>query len=129
MFYKFQCLVSCLIYLIGRWAIVKDEGVYKRMLTYLGINTIGVSRDAHLRSLKLLKAVLGEERGSEGSIFEFAFRTMRERWHKLNELVSFSDRFSLQQTRPEYCNYFGKIRDPSPGDRDSKLPPFNFSIF
>ncbi|XP_010915068.1 tryptophan aminotransferase-related protein 3 [Elaeis guineensis] len=96
------------------WAIVKDEGVYKRMLTYLGINTMGVSRDTQLRSLKLLKAVLGEERGAAGSIFEFAFRTMRERWHKLNKLVSSSDRFSLQQTRPEYCNYFGKIRDPSP---------------
>ncbi|XP_026661481.2 tryptophan aminotransferase-related protein 4-like [Phoenix dactylifera] len=96
------------------WAIVKDEGVYRRMLSYLGINTMGVSRDTHLRSLKLLKAMLAEERGAAGSIFGFAFSTMRERWHKLNKLVSSSDRFSLQQMRPEYCSYFGKIRDPSP---------------
>ncbi|RYR55977.1 hypothetical protein Ahy_A05g021795 isoform A [Arachis hypogaea] len=43
------------------WAIVKDEGVYKKMEEYIQINTMGVSREAQLRALKLLNVCEREE--------------------------------------------------------------------
>ncbi|KAJ6399139.1 hypothetical protein OIU77_019815 [Salix suchowensis] len=93
------------------WAIVKDEAIYQRMSTYLALNTMGVSRDSQLRSLKLLKAVLA---GGGRDIFEFGHETMKKRWEKLNKVISMSKRFSLQKLAPKYCTYFQKISGVSP---------------
>lgn len=95
------------------WAVIKDEGVYERTANYLSLNTMGVSRDTHLRVLKLIKVMIAEK-GGKGDIFEFGYRTLKARWSKLNDLVSSSSRFSLQQHSARYCNYFRTIRDPSP---------------
>ncbi|URD99336.1 tryptophan aminotransferase-related protein 4-like [Musa troglodytarum] len=103
----------------SRWAVIKDEGVYERTTNYLSLNTMGVSRDTHLRALKLIKVMIAEK-GGEGDIFEFGYRTLKARWSKLHELVSSSSRFSLQQHSAQYCNYFGAIRDPSPGNAPSR---------
>ncbi|KAJ6685195.1 TRYPTOPHAN AMINOTRANSFERASE-RELATED PROTEIN 3 [Salix purpurea] len=93
------------------WAIIKDKVIYQRMVTYIGLNTMGVSRDSQLRALKLIKVVLAT--GGRG-IFEFGHETMRKRWEKMNKLISTSKRFSLQKLMPKYCNYFQKIRGASP---------------
>ncbi|KAG6784009.1 hypothetical protein POTOM_009691 [Populus tomentosa] len=93
------------------WAIIKDKDIYQRMLTYLTLNTLGVSRDSQLRALKLLKVVLATG-GRE--IFEFGHETMRKRWEKLNKVISTSKRFSLQKIMPRYCTYFQQIRGASP---------------
>uniref|UniRef100_A0A1D1Z982 Tryptophan aminotransferase-related protein 4 n=1 Tax=Anthurium amnicola TaxID=1678845 RepID=A0A1D1Z982_9ARAE len=97
------------------WAIVKDESIYRRMYRYLELNTMGVSRDTQLRILTIVKAIVaGMRRGGGDNIFLFGPRVMQERWRKVNELVSASRRFSLQQLVPRYCTYFDSIRDPSP---------------
>lgn len=83
------------------------------MIEYTGLNTMGVSRDAQLRALKLLKVVL-EGRGRE--MFKFGYETMRDRWEKLRETLSISKRFSLQKIEPQHCNFFQKAREPSPGN-------------
>ncbi|CAK7346733.1 unnamed protein product [Dovyalis caffra] len=93
------------------WAIIKDEVIYQRMLTFLQLNTMGVSRDTQLRTLKLLKVVLA---GGGRDLFEFGHETMRKRWEKLNKVISMSKRFSLQKIAPKYCIYFQKIRGVSP---------------
>ncbi|RZC92368.1 hypothetical protein C5167_003975 [Papaver somniferum] len=54
---------------------------------------MGVSRDAQLRALELLKVLLGD--GKE--FFEFGHRTTRSRWESLNKVISESKRFSLQK--------------------------------
>ncbi|KAI4346547.1 hypothetical protein L6164_007436 [Bauhinia variegata] len=92
------------------WAIIKDADVYERMLTYLTVNTIGVSRDAQLRALKLLNVVV-EGEGRE--IFEFGYTTMRDRWIRLKNVLSKSKRFSLQKLSSQYCSFFQRTRDPS----------------
>ncbi|KAI4346546.1 hypothetical protein L6164_007435 [Bauhinia variegata] len=94
------------------WAVIKDEAVYQRMIAYTTLNTMGVSRDAQLRVLKLLNFVLEEEEGRE--LFQFGYKTMTDRWIKLKEILSLSKRFSLQQIAPQYCSFFQKIREPSP---------------
>ncbi|OAY84878.1 Tryptophan aminotransferase-related protein 4 [Ananas comosus] len=97
----------------SRWALIKDEKVYDKVVQYMKVNTMGVSRDTQLRVLKLIKVILGEM-GGGGDIFEFGYKALKNRWRKLNEIVSWSNRFSLQQIDPQYCTYFSKMRDPSP---------------
>ncbi|XP_058188826.1 tryptophan aminotransferase-related protein 3-like isoform X1 [Rhododendron vialii] len=94
------------------WAVVKDEAVYQRIVWYMILSEMGVSRDAQLRALKLLKVVLEEGEGNE--IFEFAYQTMRKRWERLSRVISMSNRFSIQEIPPQFCTFFQKVRGPSP---------------
>ncbi|KAE9617449.1 hypothetical protein Lal_00034732 [Lupinus albus] len=93
------------------WAIIKDKEVYEKMLNYVGLNTMGISREAQLRALKLFDVVL-EGEGRE--IFEFGYTTMRDRWTRLKQVLSKSNRFSLQKLSPQYCSFFNRDRDSSP---------------
>lgn len=93
------------------WAIIKDKAVYDRMIQYMDLNTMGVSRDSQLRALKLLKVVI---EGGGREIFDFGYKTMRDRWQKVSETLSKSKRFSLQKIAPQYCNFFHKVRESSP---------------
>lgn len=93
------------------WALVKDASVYEKMTFYMQLNTMGASRDSQLRALKLLKVVL---EGDGKEIFQFGYQTMRDRWKKLNEVISESRRLSIQEIPPQYCNFFKQIREPSP---------------
>ncbi|KAF3775583.1 Tryptophan aminotransferase-related protein 4 [Nymphaea thermarum] len=93
------------------WAIVKDKGVFQRMMDYVNLNTLSVSHDSLLRALKLLNVAL-EKNGSE--IFRFGYETMRSRWLRLERSVSRSERFSLQRLSPHYCKYFQRVSGPSP---------------
>lgn len=97
----------------NRWAFIRNEEVYERMVRYLELNTIGVSRDTQLRALKLLKVIV-EDGGRE--IFEFGYKTMTKRWDRLRKTLSMSTRFSLQKIPPENCTFFQKVRDPTPGE-------------
>ncbi|KAL7154560.1 hypothetical protein ABFS83_03G009600 [Erythranthe nasuta] len=93
------------------WALVKDEKVYEDMKTYMSIASIGISREAQLRALQLMKAILN---GNGTDIFDYAYNKMSYRWKKLSEIVSLSSRFSIQEIPPLFCNFFEKVRGPSP---------------
>nr|CAD1833929.1 unnamed protein product [Ananas comosus var. bracteatus] len=67
------------------WALIKDQKVYEKVVQYMQVNTMGVSRDTQLRVLKLIKVILAEMEG-KGDIFEFGYKTMKDRWRKLNEV-------------------------------------------
>ncbi|XP_028789728.1 tryptophan aminotransferase-related protein 4-like [Neltuma alba] len=94
------------------WAIVKDEAVYRKMLTYIELTAFGVSRETQLRVLKLLKVLLHNGNGKEMS--EFGHNIMRSRWMKLSQTMSQSTRFSIQQLEPQYCSFFHQLRTPYP---------------
>ncbi|CAB4289406.1 unnamed protein product [Prunus armeniaca] len=93
------------------WAVVKDESVFQKMTMYTLINSMGISRDAQLRALKVLNVVL---EGGGKDIFEFGYNTLRKRWEKLSNILSVSNRFSLQKFAPKHCTFFKKTRGPSP---------------
>ncbi|KAM3760020.1 hypothetical protein ACB098_01G163000 [Castanea mollissima] len=93
------------------WAIIKDEAVYQRMLTYMSLSTYGVSRETQLRVLKLLKVVI-EGKGRE--MYEFGYKTMKTRWDQLSKSVSMSKRFSIQDLETHYCSFSGKVKKSSP---------------
>ncbi|XP_047956595.1 tryptophan aminotransferase-related protein 3-like isoform X2 [Salvia hispanica] len=94
------------------WALVKDEEVYNNMMTYISVAEIGISRETQLRALQLMKAIL---RGDGKEIFDYAFEKMSDRWGKISRVFSKSKRFSIQEIPPLYCNFFDKVRGPSPG--------------
>ncbi|KAJ8760504.1 hypothetical protein K2173_015171 [Erythroxylum novogranatense] len=94
------------------WALVKDEAVYQRMLTYMSLSTYGVPRETQLRVLKLLKVVIEEGEGRE--IFEFGFQIMSKRWEDIHRIISMSKRFSLQDIGPQFCSFNQGVREASP---------------
>ncbi|KAK4381384.1 Tryptophan aminotransferase-related protein 4 [Sesamum angolense] len=93
------------------WAFVKDEDVYQKMQNYIEEAELGISREAQLRALKLMKTILHAD-GRE--IFEYAHKKMSDRWQKLSDIVSLSKRFSIQEVPSLFCNFFEKVRGPSP---------------
>ncbi|MQL75567.1 hypothetical protein Taro_007952 [Colocasia esculenta] len=95
------------------WALIKDETVYNRTQEYMDLNSLGISRETQLRALKLIKVMISKIK-VRGDIFRSGYALTRDRWAKLSAVVSSSDRFSLQNLSPEYCNYFRTSRDPSP---------------
>ncbi|KAL5173567.1 Chlorophyll a-b binding protein, chloroplastic [Glycine soja] len=95
----------------GKWAIIKDEAVYQKMMIYLRLSTIGVSRDVQLRVLKLLDMAT---EGDGKEIFQFTYSTMNDHWIRLKQIIYKSKRFSLQKLSPQYCTFFKSVRDPSP---------------
>ncbi|MCE5166956.1 hypothetical protein HAX54_031108, partial [Datura stramonium] len=93
------------------WAIVKDKGVYEKMVEYIDLNTYGVPRETQLRALKLLNVVL---QGDRREMFLFAHTTMKSRWEKLGEILSNSKRFSMEQLPSQHCAFSKQVRAPSP---------------
>jgi hypothetical protein len=101
---------------LRRWALIRDEKVAKRALSYVEQSIMGASRDTQLRMLKILKVILANLHGKE-DIFAFGYDVMSSRWRRLNAVVSRSTRISLQKMPPQYCTYFNRIKEPSPGDQ------------
>ncbi|EAY75616.1 hypothetical protein OsI_03520 [Oryza sativa Indica Group] len=95
------------------WALVRDEKVASRAISYIEESTVGTSRETQLRVLKILKVILANLHGKE-DIFAFGYDVMSSRWRRLNAVVSRSTRISLQKMPPQYCTYFNRIKEPSP---------------
>lgn len=95
---------------------IRDEKVAKRAYEYVQSSIMGASRDTQLRMLGIVKVMLANLRGKE-DIFAFGHDVMRARWRRLSAAVSRSRRISLQNLTPQYCTYFNRFRQPSPGER------------
>lgn len=93
------------------WAFVKDEDVYQTMQMYINTAEMGMGREVQLRALKLIKAIL---RGNGTEIFVHAYNKMSSRWRALSDIMALSKRFSIQEIPPRFCNFFEKVRGPSP---------------
>ncbi|XP_062232485.1 tryptophan aminotransferase-related protein 1-like [Phragmites australis] len=91
------------------WALVKDREVAQKMIKFIELNTIGVSKDSQLRAAKILGAVCdGYETSLDGEasrLFHFARQQMMERWSKLRAAVAASDIFTLPNELSNYCTF------------------------
>lgn len=87
--------------------------MYNNMLEYISLSEMGTSREAQLRALKLVKTIL---QGNGTDIFDYAYKKMSHRWEQLSQIIALSSRFTIQETQPQWCNFFEKVRGPSPGD-------------
>ncbi|XP_031400093.1 L-tryptophan--pyruvate aminotransferase 1-like [Punica granatum] len=100
------------------WAIVKDEKVARKMLKFMEVMSIGVSKEAQFRAAKILGAICD---GYEGfrpidteNFFEYSKRLMIERWERLREVVNQSEIFSLPKFSQEYCLFSSEFTETHP---------------
>ncbi|GMI75017.1 tryptophan aminotransferase of Arabidopsis 1, SHADE AVOIDANCE 3, WEAK ETHYLENE INSENSITIVE 8 [Hibiscus trionum] len=100
------------------WAIVKDKEVAAKMVKYIELSSIGVSKEAQLRAAKILQVIADDCANSgpekEENFFEYGHRIMSERWEKLREVVKRNGVFSLPKYPRDLCNFKGKDTDSSP---------------
>ncbi|KAL6129390.1 hypothetical protein ACLB2K_072741 [Fragaria x ananassa] len=101
------------------WALVKDEQVAKKMVNFIELNTIGVSRDSQLRVAKILEVMTNttEKHGSSDSrksFFEISYHVMEERWQQLRAVVNKNRMFSLPHFTPGYCHFLQQETNPQP---------------
>lgn len=90
---------------------MKDVEVAKRMIKFIELMTIGVSKDSQLRAAKVLEVVSNsvEQAGSSEypeSFFHHSHAIMTERWSLLREAVKRSGMFSLPNFSTANCNFF-----------------------
>jgi len=97
---------------------VKDVEVAQKMVKFMELNTIGVSKDSQLRAAKILKAVCDGYELSPAKeanrLFHFAQRKMAERWSKLRATVAASGIFSLPDEVSGYCTFAKEIVTANP---------------
>ncbi|KAG6519996.1 tryptophan aminotransferase-related protein 2-like [Zingiber officinale] len=100
------------------WALVKDKEVAKRMIKFVELNSIGVSKDSQFRAAKILKAISdGYELPNPKNkykLFDFGHLLMSVRWKRLREAVKVSGIFSLPEFQSSYCTFTGKRTETYP---------------
>ncbi|KAJ8753499.1 hypothetical protein K2173_022740 [Erythroxylum novogranatense] len=99
------------------WALVKDLEIAKKMIKYIEITTIGVSKDSQLRAAKVLTVVsdsVEHPKKKEESFFDFGYSKMSERWKLLKAAVEQSGLFTLPELSPEFCKFSGKLFGTQP---------------
>ncbi|CAM6113929.1 unnamed protein product [Calypogeia fissa] len=116
------------------WAIVKDLDVAKRMAKFIELNSIGVSKDAQIRSTQILRSVIMAYKGddrmldertmsgavevhaeSKQGLFHFGASEMAFRWRRLRYALASGVRFSLlPEFESAYCAFFKQTRITTP---------------
>ncbi|KAE8722630.1 L-tryptophan--pyruvate aminotransferase 1 [Hibiscus syriacus] len=100
------------------WAICKDKEVADKMIKYIELSSIGVSKEAQLRAAKILDVITEDCADSgpdkEDNFFEYGHRLMSDRWEKVREVVKRNGVFSLPKYTRDFCTFKGKDTDSSP---------------
>ncbi|XP_022734192.1 L-tryptophan--pyruvate aminotransferase 1-like isoform X2 [Durio zibethinus] len=100
------------------WVIVKDKEIATKMVKFIELNSIGVSKESQLRAAKILGVIsddcLNSGPNKEENFFEYGQHLMSERWEKLREVVKRNGVFSLPKYSPDYCNFSGEYTDHNP---------------
>lgn len=103
------------------WALVKDPAVASRMVKFIELNTIGVSKDSQLRTARILSVVSDSceqaftSECSE-SFYGFGHRLMTERWRRLRQAVKHGGMFSLPEFPSAHCNFLRRPTESRPGN-------------
>lgn len=100
---------------------VKDRETARKMIEYIELNTIGVSKDSQLRVAKVLKVVSDSCGNVTGkSFFDHSYDAMYERWKLLKQAAKDTKRFSVPDFVSQRCNFFGRVFEPQPGTYKEK---------
>lgn len=122
------------------WALVKDDKVARKMIKFIEMNTIGVSKDSQLRAARILSFVTNSHanpslvRGVGGPFFHYARRTMTERWNRLRDAVQRSNgALTLTNFPSQHCNFTDDIVETHPGKNkcmnlESKITLHDFTF-
>lgn len=83
-------------------------------------NTLGVSHDSQFRATQVLQSVIKsyskpQKSSDKQAIFHYGREVLQSRWARLQSIIKGSSRFTLQELKPEYCNFFKEQSGLSPG--------------
>ncbi|KAG8383223.1 hypothetical protein BUALT_Bualt05G0162100 [Buddleja alternifolia] len=100
------------------WALVRDENVAKKMVKFIEVNTIGVSKEAQLRAANILETISVscqkiKSRDLE-NFFEYSHNLLVERWKKLREAIKKNELFCVAKFPLQYCNFSGDFTESYP---------------
>ncbi|KAM3319147.1 tryptophan aminotransferase-related protein 2 [Capsicum chacoense] len=101
------------------WALVKDEAIAKKMVKFIEISSIGVSKDSQNRAAKTLDVISDTYEDAETSneskrFFDFGYEEMAKRWRQLREAVNKGKRFSLPNLPVGKCNFSNRTFGTQP---------------
>nr|AMD16119.1 tryptophan aminotransferase [Zea mays] len=101
------------------WALVKDTKVAQKMIKFIELNTIGVSKDSQLRAAKIIGAICNgyepvPSSGKTSQLFHFAKEKMAARWARLRAAVAASDIFTLPYELSGYCSFSNETVTANP---------------
>ncbi|KAK6160221.1 hypothetical protein DH2020_003602 [Rehmannia glutinosa] len=101
------------------WALVRDENIAKKMVKFIEINTIGVSKEAQLRAANILEIIslsCQKQRPRDlDNFFEHSHQLMAERWKKLRNAVKNNQLFYVPKFPNHYCNFTNEFTETYPG--------------
>ncbi|CAI9092982.1 OLC1v1028370C2 [Oldenlandia corymbosa var. corymbosa] len=97
------------------WALVRDEEVAKKMVKFIEVNSIGVSKESQLRTAKIL-SVASESCQEKGlnNFFLYGRHVMANKWKKLREIVKKHQRFIIPKYPLQYCQFSKDYVEASP---------------
>ncbi|XP_012847991.1 PREDICTED: tryptophan aminotransferase-related protein 2-like [Erythranthe guttata] len=92
------------------WAIVKDEAVARKMVKFIEVSSIGVSKEAQNRAATILEIIslsccTKSDDNKLENFFEFSHALMAERWKKLREAIKNNKLFHLAKFPKLHCNF------------------------
>lgn len=98
---------------------VKDKEVARKMVKFMEVSSIGVSKESQLRAAKILGTICDDYQNfgpkETENFFEYAKRIMIKRWEKLRETIKKSEIFSLPKYPQEYCIFSSEYAETYPG--------------
>ncbi|KAH6809599.1 hypothetical protein C2S51_027382 [Perilla frutescens var. frutescens] len=107
------------------WAIVTDENVARKMVKFIEINTIGVSKEAQLRAANIMETIsLSCHKRKPchdlDNFFECTRRLMAERWNKLRRVLKNSQLFHVPKFPARYCKFTRQVTETYPDGVDGE---------
>uniref|UniRef100_A0A2N9IR09 Alliinase C-terminal domain-containing protein n=1 Tax=Fagus sylvatica TaxID=28930 RepID=A0A2N9IR09_FAGSY len=101
------------------WALVKDKNIAQKMIEYITISSIGISKESQIRAAKIIGVLCDgcQNVGSKESenFFEFSRNLMVKRWQKLSEALQHSKCFTVSKHPREHCLFTGEFTETQPG--------------
>ncbi|KAM3202843.1 hypothetical protein P3L10_030468 [Capsicum annuum] len=97
------------------WALVKDKEVARKMIKFMEVSTIGVSKEAQLRAAKILGVISDScVNPTLDNFFEYGQSLLTDRWQRLRQVVKANDLFVLQKYPLQYCLFTKKFSESHP---------------
>ncbi|CAI8587558.1 unnamed protein product [Vicia faba] len=101
------------------WALVKDIEIAKKMVKFLHLSSIGVSKESQVRATKIIEVICDGYQNSNSTpsdrlFFNYSKKLMKDRWEKLKAAIEKSKVFTLPKYPTAYCHFTKEITEQYP---------------
>ncbi|KAG6654993.1 hypothetical protein I3843_05G165200 [Carya illinoinensis] len=100
------------------WALVKDKDIAKKMIQYITISSIGVSKESQFRAAKIIGVICdgceNVQSTETDNFFKYSRHLMTKRWQKLREVLQHNRYLSLFKYPRQHCLFTGESVETLP---------------